>query len=218
MLRFEDCITEISRVIELYRGRWTLADYPWDDLAQDIKMHIFKKWHKYDQSRPLAPWVASVVQAQMKNALRDRYYIYQPPCLKCEFYLGDNGCKMFGKISNKCSIYAKYAEKKSVAANLYFPVSYEGSNYDATQQFSCSSNDFAKGISDTLSGVHKQIFHLFYTSGFSTTKIARHIKVSGYAFKDKMEFVEDSLEEAKSIAKMLIDEKRITMGLDYGNS
>lgn len=218
MLKVEDCIVEINRIIELYRSRWTLADYPWDDVAQDIRMHIFKKWHLYDQTKPLAPWIASVTQAQMKNTLRNKYYIYQPPCLKCEMYLGEKQCQLYKSDLHKCKLYAKFEDKKGIAANLYFPVSYESSNYDATQQFSCSSTEFANGISNILSGVHKQIFNLFYNSGFSTTKIARQIKVSGYAFKDKMEFVEESLEGAKELAKMLIDEKRISMGLDYGNA
>lgn len=218
MLTLEEAMPEIERIINLYQTRWTLADYSFSDVAQDIKIHICKKWHLYDQTRPLQAWVASVTQSQIKNALRDRYYIYQPPCLKCEMYLGEKQCQLFKGNLSKCSLYAKFEEKKGVAANLYFPVSYESSNYDATQQFSCSSTEFANSIYSTLSGIHKEIFYLFYTSGFSTTKIARHIKVSGYAFKDKMGFVEESLTNAKEVAKELIGEKRASMGLDYGSS
>lgn len=218
MLSIDEAMPEISRVIELYRSRWTLADYNFDDLKQDITLHIINKWHLYDQTKPLQPWVASVTQSQIKNELRNRYYIYQSPCLKCEMFLGEGQCKLYKEVSTKCKLYAKFVEKKGVAANLYFPVSYEQSNYDATQQFTYSSNDFATHISDALSGVHKQIFFLFYTSGFSTTKIARNIKVSGMALREKMEFIEDSLESTKEVAKDLIAEKRISMGLDYGNS
>jgi DNA-directed RNA polymerase specialized sigma24 family protein len=217
-MSIDEAMPEISRVIELYRGRWTLADYPFDDLAQDIKLHLIKKWHLFDQTKPLAPWVAGIVQNQIKNELRNRYYIYQPPCLKCEMFLGEGGCKLYGKVSTKCSVYANFLNKKGIASNLYFPVSYEQSNYDATQQFSCSSNEFANHILDVLSGVHKQIFYLFYTSGFSTTKIAKNIRVSGMGFKEKTDFIEDSLATTKEVAKNLIAEKRISMGLDYGNS
>lgn len=214
-MTFEEGLKDFDEVLILYKSRWTLADYAWSDLAQDIRIHACEKWHLYDQTKPLKPWAARLISNFIKNELRNRYYIYQSPCLKCEMFLGEGQCKLYGECSKKCKLYKKFVDKKGQAAGLYFPVSYEGSNYDAVQQFTCSSTDFAGNLEGMLSGVHKQIFHLFNSSGFSTTKIARTMKISGCAFKEKMKFVESSLTETKNLARDLIEEKRIIMGLDY---
>lgn len=214
-MTFEEGLSDFNEVLVLYKSRWTLADYSFQDLSQDIRIHACKKWHLYDQTKPLKPWAARLISNFIKNELRNRYYIYQSPCLKCEFFLGDGQCKMYKVCSSKCGPYKNFMDKKGQAAGLYFPVSYEQSNYDAVQQFTCSSSEFANSLGDMLSGIHKQIFHLFYASGFSTTKIARSIKISGQAFKGKMNFIEDSLSQTKEIARELIEEKKIVMGLDY---
>lgn len=215
MRSFEECLPEFDEVLKLYRGRWTLAIYDWDDLAQDIRAHAFKKWHLYDQKYPFKPWAARLIQNQIKNALRDRYYIYQSPCLKCKFFLGEGQCKMYGEVSTKCSLYAKFTQQKSDASNINFPVSYENSNYDSAQDFSCTPKEFADDLYSMLSGVNIKIFHLFYESGFSTTKIARSIQVSGSNFKQRFELVQDSLKESQELAKTIIADKKISMGLDY---
>lgn len=211
---FEECLPEIIEVVDLYQSRWTLVYYSWQDVKQDILKHIFKKWHTYNPKFSLRGWVARVVQNQIKNALRDRYYIYQPPCLKCEFRLGENGCKMYGEVSSKCPLYKKYLNQKVDASNLYFPVSYEQANYDAKQQFSCTPQDFVANIYTVISGVHKDIFVLFYESGFSTTKIARNIQVSGMDFKEKFDFVKESIKDTYEVAKEILEDKKISMGLE----
>lgn len=214
MMSFEEALPDFNDVLKLYRGRWTLSSYSWEDLQQDIRIHAYKKWHLYNQDKPLKPWAARLIQNYIKNALRNRYYIYQAPCLKCEMFLGDNQCKLYGEVGTKCSLYKKFLEQKGNASNVNFPVSYEQSNYDAPQNFSCTTKEFSENLYLVLSGVHKEIFHLFYESGFSTTKIARHIYVSGMEFKDKFDFIKDSLEETKNVARDIILDKKISMGLD----
>jgi DNA-directed RNA polymerase specialized sigma24 family protein len=214
-MSFEEALPIFNEVLRLYQSRWTLTSYSFEDLSQDIRAHAFKKWHLYDQSRPLKPWAARLIQSQIKNALRDRYYIYQAPCLKCEMFLGDGACKLYGEVLNKCALYKKFSSQKSEASNVNFPVSYENSNYDSAQAFSCTPKEFTDGIYDALSGIHVKIFHLFYESGFSTTKIARSIQVSGTNFKQRFELVEESIENAHKLAKTIVNEKKISMGLDY---
>ena len=53
-LKFEDCIEQIDSEIRKRKSRWNLTALSWmdfDDVSQIIRIHIFKKWHLYDQSK-----------------------------------------------------------------------------------------------------------------------------------------------------------------------
>jgi hypothetical protein len=213
MISLEEGLVIFNEVLVLYRTRWTFAYYSWEDVSQDIRFHFCKKFHLYDQNRPLKPWCARLIQSQIKNQLRNRYYIYQAPCLKCEYFLGDNQCKKYGEVCKKCPIYKKFVEQKGHAANINFPVSYETVDYDTRQSFSCNAKDLCDTIHDALSGVHKDIFKMHYESGFCTVKIARSVLISGMSFKQKTYFIENSLKNTQEISKGIIEDKKISMGL-----
>ena len=42
--------------------------------------HIYKKWHLWDQEKPIEPWLSRVVSNQFKNLLRNHYGNYVNPC------------------------------------------------------------------------------------------------------------------------------------------
>ena len=76
MYSFEDKIDQIDAALERKRTKWhldavTYIDY--DDIKQVIMAHIFKKWHLWDQSKPIEPWLSRVVGNQFKNLLRNNY-------------------------------------------------------------------------------------------------------------------------------------------------
>ena len=57
-LEFEECIEKIDHEITKRKNKWNLTAISWmdfDDVSQILRIHIFKKWHLYDQSQPLAP-------------------------------------------------------------------------------------------------------------------------------------------------------------------
>ena len=61
---FEDCIDIINQEISKRRNKWTLTSIAWmdfDDISQILKIHIYKKWHLYDSSKPLAPWLNRII-------------------------------------------------------------------------------------------------------------------------------------------------------------
>ena len=87
-LKFEDCIESIDSEISKRRGRWNLTALSWmdfDDVAQIIRIHIFKKWHLYDQSKSLAPWINTLISNQIKNLIRNNYGNY----CSCLLYTSD---------------------------------------------------------------------------------------------------------------------------------
>ena len=57
---FEECIDIIDTAISKQQSRWRLDSINWfdfEDVRQIIKLHIYKKWHMWDQKRPLEPWL-----------------------------------------------------------------------------------------------------------------------------------------------------------------
>ncbi len=83
MFRFEDKLREIETALEKKRSKWDLDAVPsvdYDDIKQIIMTHIYKKWHLWDQTKPIEPWLSRVVSNQFKNLLRNHYGNYVNPC------------------------------------------------------------------------------------------------------------------------------------------
>ena len=60
MHSFEDIIQEIEIALERKRSKWDLdavAYIDYDDIKQIIMTHIYKKWHLWDQSKSVEPWL-----------------------------------------------------------------------------------------------------------------------------------------------------------------
>lgn len=124
---FEECYPEIMEVIESRKYRWQLTAIPsisWEDVVQILCRHLFIKFHLYDQSRPLKPWVAVVVNSQMINLLRNLYNSFAKPCLKCEFYEGNELCKKFNTCNTNCDLYSYWVtgKKRKFDINLPLPI------------------------------------------------------------------------------------------------
>jgi hypothetical protein len=53
---YSDKAKDIDEEIGKRRNKWFLDSLAWfsfDDVEQIIRAHIFKKWHQWDQRRPL---------------------------------------------------------------------------------------------------------------------------------------------------------------------
>ena len=80
---FESKISEIDQEISKRRHKWNLTTLAWmdfGDVAQILRIHIYKKWKMYDQKQPLAPWINRIVSNQIKNLIRNKRrneYIYK---------------------------------------------------------------------------------------------------------------------------------------------
>lgn len=139
MKKFEDCIPEIDEAIQKQRGKWTLNAINWidfDDISQIIRIHIHKKWHMWDQSRPLAPWLSTVINHQIKNQVRNHYGNYVKPCNNCPFSLGADGCSATAsKLQDtQCTEYEKWSKKKKNALELKTALSTEHHEHEINQR------------------------------------------------------------------------------------
>jgi len=125
---FEDCLPIIDEEISKRKHKWNLTSISWmdyDDVSQIIRIHIFKKWHQYQPSRPLTPWLNSIITNQIRNLIRNHYSNYTRPCLKCAAAIDNDGCSLYGKQCSSCPLYAYWQKRKQSATQIKIPVSIE---------------------------------------------------------------------------------------------
>lgn len=125
-LTFEDCYPVIDREIQKRRSKWTLdaiAWMNWDDVAQNLRIHINKKFSMWDQSRPLQNWLAAVIHHQLVNSIRNLYTNFSPICNKCAAFDGADGCIIYGDKRDECPLYCQWKKTKEKAYNLKLPLS-----------------------------------------------------------------------------------------------
>jgi DNA-directed RNA polymerase specialized sigma24 family protein len=137
--RFEDKIEEIERALEKKRNKWDLDAVPsvdYDDIKQVIMTHIYKKWHLWDQTKPIEPWLSRVVSNQFKNLLRNHYGNYVRPCLKCPHNLGGDSCGLnpSGKQENTCAEFGEWEKRKKSAYDIKLAVTIENHTNEIQQR------------------------------------------------------------------------------------
>jgi len=64
----------VRKCVRLYRSARALPPElnDWDDMAQEIFIHILGRWKLVEKGRAWQPWVRTVTQNQLKNKIRDR--------------------------------------------------------------------------------------------------------------------------------------------------
>ena len=130
---FTASIDIIDSEIKKRKHRWHLTAIAWmdfEDVSQRLRLHIYKKWEKWDPSRPLRPWLNQVINHQMTNMLRNHYSNFSRPCLKCPFNTGESGCSIYGSQNNTCKDYKKWEKSKKSAYDVKFPLSIHSPNHE----------------------------------------------------------------------------------------
>jgi RNA polymerase sigma factor (sigma-70 family) len=123
MESFENKIEEIDELLLKFRSKWQLDSIVWmdfQDVCQIIRIHLYNKWHLWDQERNFRPWCAQVIRNQMINLVRDHHTRFVRPCLRCDHNLGENSCDLTpSKIQcAQCPLYAKWEKKKEPAFRI----------------------------------------------------------------------------------------------------
>lgn len=127
---FEESIEIIDDLLRKNKHRWQLkivASMDWDDVCQIIRLHIFKKWHLFDQTKKLEPWVNTIIGNQIRNTRRNQFDFCSRPCLKCVFNMGGDLCgwTLEGKQDSVCPLFKKWENGKRYAHDVRLPVSTE---------------------------------------------------------------------------------------------
>jgi len=116
---YEDFSDIIDAAIKKQQYKWRLRAVRWfdfEDVEQIIKLHIAKKWHMWDQERPLEPWIGRIISNQMRNLIRNHYGNYVNPCPKHQFADHD---------PSTCPICSKWEKTKKMGLELKIPLSTE---------------------------------------------------------------------------------------------
>lgn len=149
-ISFEEKLPIIENEIRKRRNKWQLNVLKWlafEDVEQIIKLHIYKKWDMWDQSKPLEPWISRIVSNQMRNLIRNNYTNYVKPCMSCEFNTGDEGCSFLpqGFQSSRCDLYAGWEKSKKHGYNIKIPLEMENHAREV-ENMSSHNIDFEEAI------------------------------------------------------------------------
>lgn len=112
---FEEKYQVVHDIIQKYSNRWRLDAIHWtnfEDISSEIETHIWKKWHLWDQSKPIEPWIATVCMNQIRNKLRNLYGNFARPCIKCPNSLGETHCSATASHEQciECPIYKAWVD------------------------------------------------------------------------------------------------------------
>jgi hypothetical protein len=114
----------------------------YDDVTQIIRIHIHKKWHLYNQAKPIQPWLNVIISHQIKNLIRNVYSNFARPCLKCYAAVENSGCKIYGEQCEQCPLYANWKRRKEPATQIKLPVSIENHVDEVRSIFDNNANIF----------------------------------------------------------------------------
>lgn len=188
-LSFEDKIEELDSLLIKNKNKWQLTSIAWldyNDICQIIRIHIHKKWHLWDQSRPFQPWANTIISNQITNQIRNHFGNFAKPCLKCPYNMGDFGEHCYktpsGKQCRECPLYAQWEKRKKKAYNVKLPVSLsEVSPKGRSSQhdnfcYDKASYKLHKLVMQRLkSQRHKRIYYMLYVEHLSHETIAKEM-------------------------------------------
>lgn len=206
---FEDNIDLIDVEINKRRGKWNLSVLAWmdfQDVSQILRIHIYKKWHLFDTTKPLGPWLNRIISNQIKNLIRNNYGNFCRPCLKCAAAEGGDLCAIYGKQDNECPLYANWELTKKSAHDAKLPLPLEN---HAQEVFSLDSNSIdvmatARKLHERMKCLLKPIEWRVYKYLYILDKPEAEVaKLMGYKTSEKNR--SPGYKQIKNIKKSIIE-------------
>ena len=205
---FEDSIPEINEEIKKRKSKWKLTSISWmdfDDISQILRLHIYKKWHMYDSSKPLAPWLNRIITNQIKNLVRNNYGNYAKHCLRCAAAEGDDLCVIYNNQGPDCPLYSNWEKNKKSAHDIKIPLPLEdhehlfkGNEYDYFS-FETSIGKLNKILPQFLKPIEWKVYKYLFIDNLSEEKVA---KLMGYKTSEKNR--SPGYKQIKNIKKSII--------------
>lgn len=174
-VRYEDIIHIIDECLKRQRWKWNDSSIrwkQWDDVEQDIRLRIFEKWHTYDQSKPIRPWITQVISNKIFNIKRDVWGKFAKPCSTCSASLSSGMCSLFTYQSDECPQYRKWQIKKEQAYNMNNATSIDHtcSKEDYTYRSKNEFQSFLKEVEEELFPIMTERERIFYDLFFIQEK------------------------------------------------
>ena len=194
---FEDKREDLDQLLVKYRPKWQLSALAWldyDDVCQIIRLHVYNKWHLWDQSRPFKPWASMIISNQIKNLIRNNYTSFAKPCLRCQYNMGGTLCDWTksGDQDRTCADFEKWKKKKERAYNIKLPLTLDDgvatqntSSIKDQVDYKLSSGRLHELVMGQLSERHKAIYAMLYIDHKDETEVAKKFGFKGDSTKRK---------------------------------
>lgn len=211
---FEECYEVISSVIKKASQRWQLKAISWmsfEDVEQIVKLHIFNKWHLWDQSKALEPWVMTITMNQIRNLIRNNYSNYSRPCLKCEYASDCNGCFLTEsrEQDSSCADYHRWEVRRKSAYEIKFATSFEANVKDNDHRqseemdYSAHLSKINEKLKDSLAPNHYTVYRMIFIDGIGEEEVAKVLGLRTSEAKRKAGY-----KQIKNIKKIIIKETK----------
>jgi len=194
--KFEEMYEVIDQIIKKRQMKWKLKAIAWfdfQDIEQMIKLHIYNKWHLWDQSRAIEPWINRIVTNQLRNIIRNNYSSFAKPCLSCSFNQNKTsldkgiedscGFTPSKKQCSECPLFAKWEKTKKSAYDLKIPVSLENhKNYHLnikqadSVDFLNAENKLHSLMKANLNDKYFFIYKMFFIDCLTDDEVAKFLK------------------------------------------
>jgi len=182
---YEDCSDIIDQAIKKQKYKWRLNAVKWfdfQDVEQIIKSHIAKKWHMWDQARPLEPWIGRIISNQLRNLIRNHYGNYVRPCVNCKYVRGEGCTKTRSlKQDSSCELFAKWSKSKRLGLELKIPLSTEDYSKEI-QNRQYTDFDFKNSLlrldghmKIKLTSIHYVAYRMLYFEEKTEEDVARYM-------------------------------------------
>lgn len=197
MLSFEEKQDIVNNEIRKRRSRWFLSSVTYldfDDVSQILRAHIHKKWHLWDQSKQLEPWLNRVISNQIKNLIRNNYGVFAKPCVNCPFNEGScvemNACSFTksGVQTTECPLYKKWTKSKQHEFNIKMPTSFEVHDFELKTHnldhvdLEIAANRMHEKMKDRLNQKQFLAYNLLYIKNTPEEQVAKRL---GYKTSEK---------------------------------
>ena len=185
---YEECYATIDLVVSKFQKKWQLKAINWfdfEDVSQIVKLHIFNKWHLWDQTRPLEPWAARVTSHQIRNIIRNNFT--------------KNGVQ-----NTSCDLFAKWCKQKKSGYGIKLPLPIENhtKEIDQHQDTSINFDDSIKKLNsllkESLSDSHYEVYKMMFFQDKTEEEVAQFM---GYKSNEKNRAA--GYKQIKNLKKML---------------
>lgn len=210
MFSFEEKFPIIEREIKKRKGKWQLdilRHMDFEDVEQILKAHIYKKWHLWDQTQRLEPWISRVVSNQLKNLFRNLYTNYARPCVQCKHSLGEEGCEITSSREQceECPLYEKWCRSKKNGYHIKMPLELEHHSQEVNNKIDDGINyqENLRRLQDELNKVfspkQKIAFRLFFVERTDDESAAKTLGLkeskNKYIRRKQIKQLKDELQE-----------------------
>lgn len=214
---FEDAIECIDAEIQRKRGKWTLTairHMDFDDVAQILRIHISDKWHLYDPSKPLKPWLGTVISNKLINLIRDNYGRYARPCLQCDSAGAEESCDIYITQCVDCPAFRAWRDNKRDAYNIKMPSLMDGDLMEINRK-KCDYMDYSLAISrlsekmkTLLKPAEYRVYRMSFIDNISDEDIVSRL---GYKAENRTrsrgtKYVRDAKKRILEVAKSVLGE------------